>query len=121
KRPRDARLLAPEHLESERERRREVVAREACIRGDVALGPALRVEHDREADVADQAPLVGDHEVPAGAQHPRELAERSVEARALRERDRADDEVDRVVRKRQLVKVGLMELALRDPLSRAYA
>ena len=33
KRRRDARLLAPEHLESEREGRREIVAREARVHG----------------------------------------------------------------------------------------
>ena len=55
--------------------------------------------------------------MPAGAQHPRELAERALDVRQVHERDRADDEVDRVVLERQLVEVGLVELALRDLLA----
>src|SRR5207253_50771 len=111
KRRRDAWLLAPEHLESERERRREVLARETRVHGDVSELALAAVGQDREADIADQAALVGDDEVSAGAQHARELAERPLDVREVHERDRADDELDRVVRNRQLVEVGLVELA----------
>jgi hypothetical protein len=60
KRRRDMRLLAPEHLESAWQCRREVLARKARVHRDVselAFGP---VGQDREADVADQAALLGD-------------------------------------------------------------
>ena len=120
-RPRDARLVAAEHLESERERRCEVIAGEAHVRGEISrltlrAVELVRVEHDREADVTDQATLVGDHEVATGAQHSRELAERACDVGEMDERDRAYNEVDGVVRKRQLMKVGVMELAPRHLL-----
>ncbi|HXH88265.1 MAG TPA: hypothetical protein VNI55_06630 [Gaiellaceae bacterium] len=116
-RPGDARLLASEHPEAEWERRGEVLAREMEVDGEVALLALRAVAPDRRADVADQAALVGDDEVPARAQDARELAEWAVEVRQVHERDRADDEVDGFVRERQLVQVGLVELALRDLLA----
>jgi hypothetical protein len=55
--------------------------------------------------------------VPGGPQHPRELPKRAIEIRDVHKRDRAEDEVDGVVRKRQFVEVGLVELTLRDLLA----
>src|SRR4051794_6626482 len=113
---RDAGLLASEHPESERERRGEVLAREARVHRDVSELAVATDTHERQLDVADQAALIRYDEVPAAAQDPRELAERAVDLGEVHERDRADDEVDRVVGKRELVKIRLVELPAWDLL-----
>lgn len=102
---------------TERERDREVLARELSVRGHVPEFALRAFVQDGQVDVADQPALVGDHQVPARAQHPRELAEGPPDVREVDERDRADNEVDGVVLERKRVEVGLVELSLRDLLA----
>ncbi len=56
---------------------------------------------------------------PAGAQHASELGQYRIEAGDVVERERADDDVDGVVRQRQPVKLGEVEPGLGDTLPRA--
>jgi hypothetical protein len=61
---------------------------------------------------------VGDDQVSAGAQHASELCQYRIEAGGVDQGERADDDVHRVIRQRQPVKLGDAELALRDTVPR---
>ena len=61
---------------------------------------------------------IGDDQVAAGAQHASELGQYRIEARDVLECERADDDVHGVIRQRQPVKLGDVELAILDTLPR---
>jgi hypothetical protein len=57
---------------------------------------------------------IGDDQVAAGTQHASELGQYRLEAGNVDESQRADDDIHRIVRERQPVKLAQAELAVGD-------
>jgi len=95
----------------------EIVTCKAGIGGHVAdLGvrPDL---HQRQPDVSDEAARVGNDQVSIGSEDPDELGEGVCQVGHVAQCERTDDHIDGGVRKRQLVQLGFVELALGDLLA----
>jgi hypothetical protein len=71
-----------------------------------------RLDHRTAGDVF--VMQVRDDEVPAGAQNAGELGQYRLEPGHVDEGERADDDVRGIVRQRQPVQIGDVELAIRD-------
>ena len=89
----------------------KVLAREPAPGRHVAKAPVGRGLDHGYGDVLREGAPVGDHQAAAGPQHADELGEHGLEVGDVHQRERADHEVDVVVGERQVVQVGLVELA----------
>ena len=96
-RRRNSRLFAAEHAEPDGQGSREVLACKTPVRWDVPKTFVRKIVGEPEVDVADQATLIRDDEVPAGTENARELTKRPLDIREVHQSDGADDEIDRLI------------------------
>jgi hypothetical protein len=81
--------------------------------GQHAGSTVARADGYRRAEVAEQAPGVGDDQVSTGSQDPDELRQGGAEVRHMGERQGAHNDIDSVIGDRQLMQVGPRETGVR--------